>query len=536
MKRLMLFLFIVIAFGGILFFYNLGGWDLWNPDEPRSAQVAKEMLQGEGWIIPHLNSEVYQDNPPLFFWLEAATAQAIGGMNEFAARFPSAFFGLLTLLLLFLLGKRLFSDKVGFLSALILATTAEFLWLAHWASIDATLTFFTTAAITFLYLGFYQAKGRWGLYLLAYFAMAMGVLTSLQVGVIIPILVVGGYFLLQRELRFFKDPAHIPGVALFIAFIGGWLALAYFSGGEDYLRGLLYQKTASTFFDSASQGRPLYYYLMTFPGNFVPWIIFLPSALIYGLSAQGRKKEFIFAFFWFVVILVFFSLVKAKRDVYLLPLYPAAALMGGYLLTAFPLGAEGVTKRIVSFPFFALIIALALAAISLPIVTALRGGFYLNHPWEIGLITALIVGGGGFLAFLGHHYRRHDLPFYIIVAMVFAVNLYGATRIVPQINRYKSARPLSQAIVGAMRPGDQLGIYQMEGANFIYYTGCSQMTRLGEEEKLKEFLRSPQRVLCIIGENHYKSLEQDPTLSIYVVASGQVGSQHIVVISNRQPA
>jgi 4-amino-4-deoxy-L-arabinose transferase-like glycosyltransferase len=338
------------------------------------------------------------------------------------------------------------------------------------------------------------------------------VLTKLQIGVIVPLVVVGGYFLVQRELGFFKDPSHIPGIALFVALIGGWLALAYLSGGEAYLWGLLSQKTASTFLDTASYDRPLYYYLVNFPGNFIPWIIFLPSALIYGFSA---------------------SVAKAKRELYLLPLYPAAALMVGNLLAELPLGAEGAEKRISSIPLIVLIIALALMAISFPIVAALKGSFYLEHPWEIGLITALIAGGGAFLAFLAHHYRRRDLPFYIIVATVLALSLYGATRIFPEINRYRSARPLSQDIVSAMRPGDQLGIYQLEGTNFIYYTGYNQMRWLEEEGKLKEFLRSPQRVLCIMREGDYKLLQQDSTLVVFVVANRQVGSKHVVVISNR---
>jgi 4-amino-4-deoxy-L-arabinose transferase-like glycosyltransferase len=534
MKRSILFLFILLAFGGILYFYNLGGWDLWNPDEPRYAQIAKEMLQGEGWIIPHLNSEVYLDKPPLFFWLMAATGTVIGGMTEFAARFPAALFAVLTLPLLFILGKRLFSEKGGFFAALILATNVEFLWLAHRACLDTTLTFFTTAAITCLYLGFYQQQGRWFLYLLAYLAMALAVLTKLQVGVLVPVLVVGGYFLVRRELGFFKDPSHIPGIALFVAIIGGWLALAYLSGGQEYLWGVLYKKTASTFFETVSHDRPLYYYLMNFPGDFIPWICFLPSALIYGLSAEGRKKEFIFTLFWFAIIFVFFSIAQAKRELYLLPLYPAAALLAGNLLAERPLGAEGSQLRITVIPFMVLIIALALTAISLPIVAALKGSFYLEHPWEIGLVTALITGGGALLAFLAHHHRRRDLPFYIVVATIFALSLYGAQRIFPEINRYKSARPLSQAIVSAMRPGDQLGIYQLEGANFMYYTGYNQMRWLEDEGKLKEFLRSPQRVLCIMRERQYRLLQQDPTLAIFVVATGQVGSKRLVVVSNRQ--
>ncbi|RLB05365.1 MAG: glycosyltransferase family 39 protein, partial [Deltaproteobacteria bacterium] len=99
MKKLIFYVTVVVIFGGVLFFFNIGGWDLWNPDEPRYAQIAREMLHGQGWIIPHLNSEVYYDKPPMFFWLIAWAARGLGEMNEVAARLPSATFGLLTLVL-----------------------------------------------------------------------------------------------------------------------------------------------------------------------------------------------------------------------------------------------------------------------------------------------------------------------------------------------------------------------------------------------------------------------------------------------------
>jgi 4-amino-4-deoxy-L-arabinose transferase-like glycosyltransferase len=534
MHRSILLILALVALGGILCFYNLGGSDLWNSDEPRHAQIAREMLQDEEWIVPHLNSQVYPDEPPLLFWLIAFTAEAMGGMNEFAARFPSALFGVLTLLVLFLLGKRLFSEKAAFLGALVLATSMAFLWFARRATTDVTLTFFTTAAITFFYVGFHQQKGRWGLYLLAYCAMALGVLTKAQIGAIVPIVVVGGYFLLQRETRFFNDPSHIPGIALFIAFIGGWLSLTYLSGGQAYLKGLLSQQAASTFFATASHSCPWYYYVLNFPATFIPWIFFFPSALIYGFSAKGKKEEFFFIFFWFVIIFIFFTLFEAKCDLSLLPLYPAAALMVGVLLEAYPLGSEGVKQQLTSIPLVTLAIVLALAAISLPIVAALKGPYYLEHPWEIGVVSAIIVGGGGCFAYLTHRQRRREIPFYVIVAMVFVLTLYGLTRIVPEINKYKSPRPFSQNIVSSMRPGDQLGIYQLEGANFMYYTGYDQMRWLENEEELKEFLRSPQRVLCIMQERHYKQMEDDPSLSIFVLATGQVEQERLVLISNHR--
>ena len=215
-----------------------------------------------------------------------------------------------------------------------------------------------------------------------------------------------------------------------------------------------------------------------------------------------------------------------------MPLYPAAALMVGYLLGEFPLGAEGVKKRLIVIPLFILIITSVLAAIGLPIMAVLKGARYLEHAGEIGLIFSLILYGGGLLCVLAYYYRQLNLPFYLIVAMMFASSLYTTARILPEINRYKSARPLSQSIVSSMGPGDQLGVYQLVGAAFSYYTGCNRVRTFEEERELKDFLRSPQRVLCILRERHYDRLKGDPELQIYVVTKGQVGHRRLVVISN----
>lgn len=534
MKWRYIYLIVLFVFGGLIFFYNLGGWDLWNPDEPRYAQVAREMLQGEGWIIPHLNGEVYLDKPPLFFWLQAAAATAVGGMTEAAARLPSAVFGLATILLLFFFGVRLFSERTGFFASLILATNVEYIWLARRANIDATLTFFTTAAIFLFYLGFQARRGRWSLYLLAYLAMALGVLAKLQVGIVVPLLVVAGYFLFRRQFGFFIDKAHLPGILVFVAVIGGWFSLAYHLGGWDYLWGLIYQKTASTFLETASHDRPLYYYLLNFPANFLPWTIFLPSAIIYGFSAKGKREGFVFALFWFVVVFCFFSIAKAKRELYLLPLYPAASLMIAYLLSEVPLGAEGSNKRLVLIPFIFLVVSLAVVAIAGLIAAIIKGGEYFHHPLELGVVTAMIVGGGVLVSYLAHRYRRRDLPFYVICATVALLTLYGAHRIFPEINRYKSARPIAEAIIRAMRPGDELGIYQLEGANIIYYTGYNRMRWLKDEDELKGFLGEPKRVLCIMRKRHYVALQGDQRLPLFLVATGRVGSKDLVVISNRK--
>ena len=531
MKKTTLYIIILALFGGVLFFSYLGGWDLWNPDEPRYAQVAREMLQGEGWIIPHLNSAVYYDKPPFLFWLIAGSSKVLGGMSETAARLPSACFGLLTIILLFFFGKKLFDERTGFFAALVLATCGEFFWLARRADLDITLTFFTTLAILLFYVGYQQQRWRLLYYLLAYAAMALGFFTKLYPALIVPFFAVAGYFLWQRRFRFFFDPAHLPGIALFVAMIGGWLYLAYLQGGEDYLLGLLFQKTASTFFVTGGHREPFFYYLWNFPANFLPWTLFVPSAVIYGLKVK-EKKELLFLLLWFALVFVFFSLAQAKRELYILPIYPAAALVVGKFWANVGSKKEG-DSRLLSWPLFLMLAILFIMGIAAPFLAPTFGQRYLSHALEIGLVTAVIFAGGSLLTFFSYRSNKKARTFFIIVAMMFAFSLYGVFRVFPEINRYKSARPLAQEVVKMMGPNDQLGVFGLEGADYNYYTGYNRMIRFEDVETLKASLRSSGRLFCILQEKAYNMLKQDPTLRIYVTASGKVGHRSLVVITNR---
>jgi 4-amino-4-deoxy-L-arabinose transferase-like glycosyltransferase len=146
---------ILLVFCSFLFVVGVGRWDLWNPDEPRYAQVSKEMVEREDWVLMHVNGKTYADKPPLFSWLIALSSLLWQGFTSFSARFPSGLFGTLTVLLTFFLGEKLYGLRTGFLSALILATSFEFAYLSTRANIDATLAFFTTISI-FFFLHWYQ--------------------------------------------------------------------------------------------------------------------------------------------------------------------------------------------------------------------------------------------------------------------------------------------------------------------------------------------------------------------------------------------
>jgi 4-amino-4-deoxy-L-arabinose transferase-like glycosyltransferase len=102
---------VLLVFCSLLFILGVGRWDLWNPDEPRYAQVAKEMVERGDWILMHVNGNTYVDKPPLFFWLIALSSSLWQGFTSFSARFPSGLFSTLTVLLTFFLGKKLYAHE-----------------------------------------------------------------------------------------------------------------------------------------------------------------------------------------------------------------------------------------------------------------------------------------------------------------------------------------------------------------------------------------------------------------------------------------
>src|SRR5579862_7326538 len=150
----------LLAAGTLLFLVNLGGPALWDIDEGRNATAALEMRESGDWIVPKFNGELRSHKPALLYWLQAA-AYAVFGVNEFAARLPSALAALVTVLLVYEMGRRMFNAGSGLLSGLVLASSILFCASAHFANPDALLLTFTTATLLLFWLGFASGHRIW---------------------------------------------------------------------------------------------------------------------------------------------------------------------------------------------------------------------------------------------------------------------------------------------------------------------------------------------------------------------------------------
>ncbi len=539
----------LIVFCFFLFFVNLGKWDLWNPDEPRYAQVAREMVNGGDWILMHLNGKVYTDKPPLFFWLMGFSSFLWSGFNSFSVRFPSAIFGTLTVVLTFLIGKNLYSSRTGFLSGLVLATSIEFAYLATRANIDATLTFFTTASF-YCFVKWYQdyfphPKGErenvgekedkrsiiiYGFYI----SMALATLTKGPVGFIIPLLVSIIYLIVQKEWSYIRRMNISTGILLFLLIVLSWYVPALIKGGRDYFNETIMLHTVDRFAKGSSHIRPFYYYFYNFPVDFLPWIFFLPSAIILGYSKDmvNGRKEFLFLLTWCIVIFIFFSLSKGKRGIYLLPLFPASALMVGKLWDDFIWSKrDGFLERFIIFPLFGFIGLNILAAIGSIVVISVKFPNYLLYV----LPLSIIIFGGSILIFLLYMKKKRGVILLIIIMMMGGGFFYLGKVVFPMVNPYKSARFISQEITSRINPGERLAIYgDFVFAPYNYYTGIVPIIELEDKEDFVRFLQSKERVFCLLKFRDFVKLQtMIEGLKVEFISRRIVGGDDMVLISNR---
>jgi 4-amino-4-deoxy-L-arabinose transferase-like glycosyltransferase len=536
---------LLIGFCVVLYFVNLGQWDLWSPDEPRYAQVAKEMVARGDWILMHYNGKVYPDKPPLFFWLVTLSSYLWQGFNSFSVRFVPALFGTLTVLITFFVGKTLFSSRAGFLSGLVLATSFEFAYLSTRANMDTMLTFFTTGSLLCFFHWYrypsplpngpaYVAKATRKLSIYGFYVgMAFATLAKGPVGFILPLLVGLFYLSVQKDWKAIKEMKLLPGLLLFVGIVLSWYLPALLRGGEDYLNLTLFKHTISRYSEGWSKPRPFYYYLYNFPIDFLPWILFLPAAIVYGYSREmiEKRREFFFILLWFALIFIFFSSSKGKRSLYLLPLYPTAALLVGKLWDDFiSTPMDHFRHEWISFPLYGFMGLTLLAGASLPWVVSMKFPSYLLY----SLPVAFLLVAGSIAIFFLYRFKNHGAIFCLIIGVIAAGFFYISRVVFPLVNPYKSSRFISQEITSRILPGEKLSVYgRVSAAPYNFYTGIVPIEELNTRGELLHFLESSERVFCLLPFKDFSQFQtKEGWPEVRLIARRKVGDIDIVLISN----
>lgn len=335
-RRALWALLIVFAAG---WFCNLGYRHLVRPDEGRYAEIAREMVASGDWVTPRLNGYKYFEKPALQYWATAA-AFSLFGQNEWAARLWPGLTGFLGVLLVFLTGKRLFGPAAGLYGTAVAASSALYVFIGHALSLDMGLAFFMSVCVFAFALAQHdgtdpRVRGRW--MLLAWAAAALAVLSKGLVGVVLPAAAVALYVLVERDWKRLAQLHLVSGGILFLAIAAPWFIAASVVNPEFFRFFFIHEHFERFLTREHGRYQPLWYFVPVILLGILPWAVSLVPALwrAWARDAQARFQPRRFLLLWCAVVLAFFSASQSKIGSYILPIFPALALLvGAYLASA----------------------------------------------------------------------------------------------------------------------------------------------------------------------------------------------------------
>ncbi len=527
------FYIILITIGGVIFFCNLGGRDLWDPDETRYAVIAREMREGGNWILPHLNGKIYSEKPSLFFWIVNLSVFFLGEDTEFSNRFPSALAGLLTFILTLIFGSKLFNDRVGSIAALILGTSVLFPQVSRWMVLDSLFVFLFLFSLLFFYQGYEDKNQRLKNFMMAGFCTGLGVLIKGPVAFLsILIFLIVTFFHKEKEKFWNRDLLYSFIFSLII--ILTWLFPACWLGGGDFTRRILFEQSVGRLVGTGKHIHPesFFFYFIRFPLGFLPWTVFLPSLFIWiWKERKWHEKGFLFLIVWFCTIFLFFTLSKGKKDTYILPLYPAVAIMVGSLWnSAIPSSNKerGMTISLIILTFIPLIL---FGIIGSGVLKKLYPEAWAYHRLLIFISVYLSLGGIGCLFFFLK--GKKWVSFFILTLIWTFLHLHISYSLPPKLNPRRSMREFSKKVVQKMDPQDELKTCFFQPLGLLYYTKKNFIEEIETKERFLEVFQFPRRVFFVIQRRDLDRLLEKIDLKVHPIEEVKIGHWDLLLISNR---
>ena len=322
---------ILVLIYGLLWFGTLNYRHLIPSDEGRYAEISREMLVTGDWVTPRYNGYKYFEKPPLQIWA-TATAFNLFGIGDWQARLWTALTGFLTILFVGFTGARIYNARAGWIAALVLASSPMWVIGGHINSLDMGLSAFLVAALCSLLLAQtsrLQSGTRnwmWACWAL----MGLATLSKGVIGLAIPGMVFVVYSITAWDWKIWKRLYIISGTIVFLAITAPWFVLVA-QRNPEFLEFFFIHEHLQRFTQTAhSRTGPIYFFIPLLILGFLPWVAQIPGAI--GQAWQERNRQFSSGWLltcWFAVILGFFSLSQSKLPGYIIPIFPALALIVG---------------------------------------------------------------------------------------------------------------------------------------------------------------------------------------------------------------
>ena len=570
---------VLVAVCAALTLPNLGATSLWDVDEGVNAEAAREMRDNDTWVIPTFNYQLRTAKPVMLYWLQRVSYAAFG-VSEWSARLPSVLAVWLTVLLVYELARRMFDRSTGLLAGVVLVSAMEVCMLAHAATPDATLLLFTALTYYLFWTRHENSSRKWWLATAA--ACGLAVLTKGPVGVALPGLVILLYFAWNRELGRLLDRKLLWAALVFLLVAGPWYGVVTAETRGAWASAFFGRENLQRFATPMENHRgPFFYHAAALLVLFAPWSAFLLGALWYGVKGavnrdrqgaggqsaepphplpdgradahplpdgradahplpdgRGSPRAFRFLICWFAAYLVFFSAAATKLPNYMLPVYPALAILTARFLTRWR-GGELVLPRwvmpagVAGLALTAVAVAGGLLVVSDAIKVLERGSrvFPGLAPWALLGLVPLVAA-----VVMAQALQANNRARFVRAMAIGAVAFAGLVAAFPalEVNAYKAPKELVRAS-GVDDPTRDLRLAQLDWfqPSVVFYAR-REVAELKSAEQAAEFLAVPTPGYLFIPTTTWERVEAGVAVPTRVVARHHdfYRNCEIVVVTN----
>ena len=333
-----------------LYFFSMGHYPLIDVDETRYVTMSRELMNAKDMMTLYLNGDYFFEKPPLYFWTEIMSFSFFKEVNEITARIPVALTAVFGVFITYFLGRKISSKKYGMISALILATSFEYIVLARVAILDMLLSVFIAASVfSGIYTLFCTDTYKKYFWWLAYICAGFGLMAKGIPGVAIPAITILVSYIIAKKWKEIFNPIYIiPGLAFFVLVSFPWHMIMIHRHGQEFIHEYILKHHFARFLNSNELGRkqPLLYFVPVFFLGFMPWIFSFIAQIIVYIKKSFKNTKLYFAKFndlqplnkfilintvFFAVTFIFYSLSSTKLPTYILPaMFPAALILGKF--------------------------------------------------------------------------------------------------------------------------------------------------------------------------------------------------------------
>ncbi len=553
-------LLILLASALVLFFVDLGGSSIWDANEAFYVETPREMLERGDLVFPTFNYEPRVNKPVLSYWIVAGFYKLFG-VSVAVQRIPIAIGGVLLVVIAFWLGRLASAERdgpaavqAGLWAALGLAVSPRLVMFSRRIFIDIYITLFMAATLLFFALAERYPDRRRLFLTLMYVSVGLGVLTKGPVAVALPGLVFFLYLLAFGELRRVTRMMVPTGVAIVLAIVVPWYAALYRRDGWTHITSFFLGENLGRYSDGigyVTDRGPWYYAGVLFSDGF-PWSILLFAAVLLAVHSFRRKGEVLpssaatsqalspgaarvqaLLMIWIAAIVLFFSFSASKQDLYIYPVMPAVAALGGVVIAA---GAPGAR-------WLSALIGLLLAVAGAVILYVFQASGNVYAVEGVGIVAALAIAGGLAAVGLAAADRWQKGLFVFLIAGV-AVNWVLVLRVLPSFEKYKPVPQLTRFLEPLATPDDVVAHYSMALPSMVYYLR-RHIEVTYDRGAFVEIMRQPKRVFAILWTEEYARVRDDlgvptcvlqrtPSFNIKIGAVIQrTPLPEVVVITNR---